>query len=112
MRRHMSLDVLIIAEHLFSHQTIRCISKPEVFTSHAEIDVDESIPFILNAIEHKLSACESHELHCYYGNRSPMFKWAANGQYAIGEVGKKDNIDEKNIYDVAGKFCSEMNEHT
>lgn len=41
-----------------------------------------------------------------------MFKWAANGQYAIGEVGKKDNIDEKNIYDVAGKFCSEMNEHT
>lgn len=71
----------------------------------AEIDVDELIPSV-NTTEHNLVARGATKLRCY---DSRTEKWAADGLTPIREVGKNYDLKEKNIYDVAGKFCYEYN---
>ncbi|OAX78181.1 hypothetical protein ACJ72_07512 [Emergomyces africanus] len=83
------------------------LSKSEASISQAEIDIDEIIPPI-NSTEHALLPRGLSELFCLDSNYG---KWAADGRYAIHEVGKKGNLNGKNIYEVAGKFCHEINGH-
>ncbi|KKZ60915.1 hypothetical protein EMCG_00676 [[Emmonsia] crescens] len=80
------------------------LPKPEVSTSQAEIDLDETIPFI-NATERTLSSRAPVGVRCWELN------WAADALYALGEVDKKDDLKGKNIYDVAGRFCYQTNGH-
>ncbi|PGH33746.1 hypothetical protein GX50_03403 [[Emmonsia] crescens] len=78
------------------------LPKLEVSTSQAEIDLDETISF--NATEHTLSSRGTPVgVRCFEHN------WAADGLYALSEVGKKDDLEGKNIYDVAGRFCYQLN---
>lgn len=68
----------------------------------------ETIPSIFNATEHKLSPRTPPEIDCYKG---PKDQWAADGRHPIGEVGKGYDLGNKNIYDVAKKFCYESAGH-
>ncbi|KKZ60889.1 hypothetical protein EMCG_00650 [[Emmonsia] crescens] len=71
-----------------------------------EMNAAETVPSIFDATEHKLSPRTIPE--CF---DNPKHQWAADGRRPIGEVGKGYDLGNKNIYDVAKKFCYESAGH-